>query len=180
MKKDNKGFSLVELVVVIAIMAVLTGFIFYSFSLLTGQDARQCASNLSTALDKEKNYALTRSGTADCYLELTKTTDGYFVAYYVPKNALVDGTGAGDYVELEKQKLGKKNVDISCTLGGSAVTVTEAAPLRVVYDRVSGAFKKVSVGSSTGECTKITVKRGRTYELTLYTATGKHDLTRTD
>lgn len=180
MKKDNKGFSLVELIIVIAIMAVLSGLIFYSYSMLAGQDARQCANNLSAALDKEKNYALTKSGTADCYMELTKTADGYFAVYYVPKNALVDGTGTGDYVEQEKQKLGKQSVDISCTIGGSTVTVTEAASLEVTYDRITGAFKKVSVGSSTGDCTKITVKRGRTYELTLYSATGKHELKRTD
>jgi len=177
MKKDNKGFSLVELIIVVAIMAVLTGFIFFSFSLLTGQEARQCAVNLSTALDKEKNYALTRSGTADCYLEITKETDGYYAAYYAPKNALVDGTGSGDFVLLDKEKIGKQRVSISCEINGSTVVLT-GSPLRITYNRITGAFKNVSAGGSSGSCEKITVELGRTYEFTLYPATGKHTLDR--
>ena len=39
--KDDKGFSLVELVIVIAIMAVISVFVFLGFGLLTGQGVRQ-------------------------------------------------------------------------------------------------------------------------------------------
>ena len=83
--RDDKGFSLVELVVVIAIMAVMGGVLIYSFSLVTGQEARQCASNLSTALNKAKNVALTKSGSSDAFMELSRETDGgYVVQYFVP------------------------------------------------------------------------------------------------
>ena len=195
MEKDNKGFSLVELVIVVGIMAVMLSFIFYSFSLLTGQNARECANNLTSALGKEKTYALTKSATADCYMEIIQDTDGsYYVRYYVPENAL-----DMKWVQLDKQKIGKGSVDIVCHFkdtvsgGESDWQIQSGQSLIVVFDRISGKFKKFiqSDGTegnayienkmketSTMECTKIVVDRGRTYELALYSATGKYVLSR--
>jgi len=197
MEKDNKGFSLVELVIVVAIMAVMLSFMFYSFSLLTGQDARECANNLTTALGKEKTYALAKSATADCYMEIIQDTDGkYYVKYYIPKNAL-----DLEWVLLDSQKLGKGSVDVKCSIkdtGGSESEwkIQSGQSLIIVFDRISGKFKrfipsdgteagavskmKDTTGAYDKECTKIVVDRGRTYELELYSATGKYVLTRTD
>ena len=86
--KDDRGFSLVELIIVVAIMAVMGGFLFYGFSLLTGQNAKECANDLAAALNKEKNQALTKSATVDCYLELMHKSDGYYVRYYIPASAI--------------------------------------------------------------------------------------------
>lgn len=194
MEKDNKGFSLVELIIVVAIMAVMLSFTFYSFSLLTGQDARECANNLMTALGKEKTYALTKSATADCYMEVMQDTDGYYyVRYYVPENAI-----DLKWALLDKQKIGKGSVDIICTFkesdgSESKIKIQGGQTLIIVFDRVSGNFKKflLSDGTegnafienkmkeTTKECTQIVIDRGRTYELALYSATGKYVLTRT-
>ena len=105
---NNKGFSLVELIIVVAIMAVMGSFIFFSFGLLTGQDARKCANNISTVLDKEKNYALTKSTEVDCCVEISLGSDGYYATYYVPDKAV-----GGTPVQIEKQEIGKKSVLVS-------------------------------------------------------------------
>lgn len=186
MRKDNKGFSMVELMIVIALMAVVGGVLVYSFSMVTGQQARQCASNLSTALDKAKNYSLTKSASSDAYVEIARETNGGYIAtYYAPVSPINDSAvpGSSDYVQLEQESLGKRAVEVTCYMeGGTSFQITETNHLRVYYDRVSGAFKEAVAVSGASEttafCSKIVITRGRTYEITFVNATGKHLLDR--
>ena len=187
MLKDNKGYSMLELMVIIALMAIVGAGVFYSFSLVTGQYARECAGNLSAALDKARNYSFTKSASSDAYVEIALEAEGYVATYYVPKSPIdADAVpGTADYTELEKDSLGKKDVEITCELAdGSTFNITETESIRIYYDRISGAFKeaaRVSGATATRAfCNSITVKRGKTYELTFYNATGKHTLERTD
>lgn len=196
-KEDNRGFSLVELVIVIAIMAVMGAFYFLGNALLTGQYARECANDISTALNKEKNYALTRSATIDCYMELVKDTDGYYVRYYQPKNAIVKGdTPSDDWVLADEEKVGKSSVEVVCTFrdnGGSVLSSAQigtAQSVKFVYDRISGAFKPVVIsdGATSGiesggtvfSTADIEISGGRIYDIEIYYDTGKHVLTRVD
>ena len=186
--KDNRGFSLVELLVVVAIMGVMSGFIFIGLPLLTGQNARECANNMSAALGREKNYALTRSGTADCYMELMLDSDGYRVKYYIPQNAVVEGHSESDWVLAEEQKIGSGQVNVTCSFrDGSSVDITSGQSVKFVYNRASGAFKQAVqsdgstlgiVGGGSEYCTGVTFDRGKKYEITLYPETGKHVLSR--
>lgn len=197
--KDNKGFSLVELVIVIAIMAVMSGFVFIGFGLLTGQNARECANDISAALGKEKNYSLTKSATIDCYMELMyDPDDGYHVKYYQPRNAIVTGSSTSDWVLMDDEKVGKRTVFVDCDFDdGTSLTISDGNSVKFIYDRVSGALKAAgkSNGSTPGieddirsdiendtaaKCTKIRIDSGRTYVITLYPATGKHELSRVD
>lgn len=182
---ENKGYSLIELIVVIAILAVLGGVVVYSVSMLTGQEARECANNLSTALDKEKNYALTKSATADCYMELEKRDSGLYAVYYVPKNAIVKADEADAYIKAEEQKIGKKSVILEVLFEGDApvdaTVISGTQSVRIYYNRADGSFKKaaaVGAVSKTGYCKKMIVTRGKTYELELFKDTGIHKLSR--
>lgn len=196
--KDNKGFSLVELVIVVAILAILGGFVFVGLGLLTGQYARECANDISAALGKEKNYSLTRSATVDCYMELVyDADDGYHVRYYQPKNAIVKGDNpSSDWVLAGDEKVGSKRVYVNCDFtDNSSTVIRDGQSVIFIYDRVSGALKasaqsdgitigiddavRSAIESDTAvKCNKITIDYGRTYEITLYPATGKHELAR--
>ena len=203
--KNNRGYSLVELVIVIAIIAVMGTFMFLGFGLLTGQNARECANDLSAALDKEKNYALTRSAMVDCYLELVYHDNAYYVRYWQPRNAYVRGTSEDDWVMAEEEKIGKGSVTVKYYLPGEdrkqykdvGHSVKDKS-LKFVFDRVSGAYKLFLESDGTKgamkeingtaqikggtevSCAGITVYSARAYDIEIYEATGKHVLTRVD
>ena len=48
MKKNNEGFTLVELIIVIAIMAVLLSFFVSNIGYITGSAVRGCATRIKT------------------------------------------------------------------------------------------------------------------------------------
>lgn len=172
--KDNKGFSLVELVIILAIIAALGSAMFYSFTLMTGQYARECANNLSTALDKEKNYALTRSASVDCYMEIVKDGNSYVARYYVPESAIATaiepGTGnytgdwngnGADWLLAEELKIGKSRVNITYQLGsGSEITIDDDTSVKFVYDRISGAMKAIVESDASEPAAAGGVRRG--------------------
>lgn len=183
MRKDNRGFSIVELIIVIAIMSIMLGVMVYSFSLVTGKEASQCAHNIGTAMDKAKNYAMAKSGSSDVYLLIRKDGNkGYIAEYYIP-----DGPISTSYhmAEGRSEKLGKKAVEVKCTVGGSRVPLDDSNGIRIYYNRITGAFKDAEIVSNdntsisdTGACTQIEVKRGKTIRLTLIQETGKYKLER--
>lgn len=209
-EKDNRGFSLVELVIVLAIIAVLGAAAYYSLMLMAGQYARECAVNLNAVLEKEKNYALTKSASVDCYVEIVKQNNSYFARYYIPQSAVADGTDAGgdgaDWLLAEEKNIGKSRVDITYKIGtGTETALDDDTSVKFVYDRISGAMKAIVDSDGTepaesgglrrgqlpqagapgmhalnGEEVLITLLNGKKYEIKIYTATGKHTLSRVD
>ena len=84
MKKDNKGFSLVELIVVIAIIAVFIGILVLSLSVLFGVQARECAQKISGQMSETKAGSMSRFDETMNLKYVGKTppdypTDGYYV-----------------------------------------------------------------------------------------------------
>lgn len=180
--RDNKGYSLVELVVVIAIIAIIGGAFAYTFVMVFNQQAKEGANGISLSLDKAKTYAMTKSGSSDAYLEISKASGGdYIVRQYVPVNPT---SPSSTYELAEEEELCDKSVSIVCHMkDGSFYEITDTCKIKIYFDRVSGAYKKAVVddggAGKTEYCSKIEVKKNATYLLTLISSTGKHKLERT-
>lgn len=135
MKKNNKGFSLVELIVIIAIMAVLAIPIVTYVGMLGNSQAKKCAKELANHISQTKVCAMSRS-----YASMTVYADDTGV--YVKT---VQG-------ETEKtEKIGDKSVTVKFRdiRGSSTYTTvgnTEATGLKLEFDRASGACKKMASG----------------------------------
>lgn len=159
MKHNQKGFSLVELIIVMAIMAVIAVVGLTSFSLVTGQNVKSCASDLQSYIAQTKVQAMSR---ADETLTLKETSDGIYVNLSVEgKDVQIGKSG----IQVKYQKSDGTTVNISDA---------QAQTLTLSFDRSSGAFKPLEDNSY---CTAISIHgAGRTYQITLIPSTGKYYL----
>lgn len=98
-KKNNGGFSLVELIVVIAISVVLIGAATISIRSVMGVEVKQCARNIESIINKTR---VTTMGKDSAVLEIYKdASDG---AYYY--KTTINGTVS------DPSKIGKNRIDV--------------------------------------------------------------------
>jgi Tfp pilus assembly protein FimT len=177
-KGNNKGYSIQELIVVIAIMAVLVGFLSMSVSILIGWDARECAEDIENHLNHVRTNALARLG-AEMRITRDGTTDEYSVEY-VEYNFRDDGSGnmIKASTVTKTDLIGKENVEIVCYFDdGTHVTISETENVTIGFSRTSGAFTEVKVNDITRVnvyCTSMEITRaGNTYAINMVPKTGK-------
>ena len=176
-KQNNAGFSLVELIAVIAIIMILSGSALLALNSLTSGKVRKCAQTITDTLKTTKTNALCKS---QAYMEI----------YYDP------GTEEYRVKDFEQRNLslGGKQITISyqCeneagTTSAAIYTVSDGHPLILSFQRGTGAFRPIitSISGSTYTyrtdssgsnmyCSKIDVTAGtRSRTITLARATGK-------
>ena len=197
-KSNDKGFSLVELIVVIAIMAVLLGVLTLSLSLLMGTEAKQACSKMDGQLNEVKTSAMSRYDETLKLKYFTKAetdaetgaNDGIDKAgYYVIKEMTTlhkpDGSEAATditrVIGSESRRIGSNRAMITVNHGGvSSVVKTESltgvSEVVITYDRATGAIKSVTLdGVDGGELQSIDFEAGtRKYTIAFETLTGKH------
>ena len=182
-KNNNKngGFSLVELIVVIAIMAVLTGIASMSLASVMGVSVKQCARDIQSAANQTRVSTL---GKDEVIMTITKGNKAKSSeAYYC---TIVTKDGLGKTTENE-EKIGKSNMDITYVLSDSKgnktsdITLDDTHSLTIKFNRGTGAMAPCmkSDGSSGGDyyCTQIKVKKNSTEKIiSFYPETGKVSL----
>ena len=130
---DNRGYSLIELVIVLAIIAVLMGTVFYSIILVFSANAKSCANNIQRSIGDCK---VTTMGKADANMELFRESDGtVYTQMHVTES---DGT----VTDEERQKVGTNKVYVGYEADGDTKTSLEAGDKIVIrFDRSSGGFR---------------------------------------
>lgn len=159
--RNNKGFSLVELIVVIAIMAVMVGASVITVGMIGGFKAKECAQSIETTLNKARVDTM---GKFSVYLKFYQGADG---AFYV------DTYTNGAFGSTER--VGKKGVTVSYADENdlSNLRALDSTGFYVQFDRSSGALRSPEVGA-TARVEKIVVTQGsKTITITIYPETGK-------
>ena len=158
-KLNNRGISLVELIVVIAITAVLAGGGITMMGLVPRMQVNGCvqdfAGNMSEVKTKTMSFKNVR-------VELYQDATGVYMQAY-------KGSEAETPVMI-----GEQGVCVKAEIGGSSVDLN-GKRLELSFDRSSGALNEVQVvGGMHGECTSITFYKGSTERVATFTTlTGK-------
>lgn len=177
--RRNEGFSLVELIVVIAILAVLSTAAVVGIGMISGWRINKCVSLLDSGLKETRTDALSRGA---AYLTISCDDNG---------NYYMEGT------RHPQEKIAGNPITIVYTTDAQTgeEMITSEHPLTLSYDRASGAFLPILewdeghttyVPKQTGEgadvayvyCTSIQIRAGeeKNTTITLVKSTGKHTI----
>ncbi len=173
-RKDNRGVSLVELVIIMGILAVLAGVSVSMMGLLPRQRARSCSEDLEKVLESTRTTAMSFYGG---YVTIEVDDSNQVYATVVTKKWL---NGVESEVVGEKTKLGGRPVTLTYVLSDAATeyTLNSGDTITVSFNRASGSFEKASVrvsGTTKDDAYLATMKvsAGSTqYLLTLTRLTG--------
>ncbi len=201
---NNKGFSLVELIVIIAIMAILVGMGSLALSLLTGSEAKQAAEKIGAQLNEVKTGAMSRYSedlnivyVADPTMYDWADRAGY---YAVKQMTTLGATGSGAFMPTEVS-LGAEhrylcNARVSMQLttasGGGTYTISPATDgVGFTFDRATGLYSGIRTGCTITpsgtiagstldvQPQELDITSGvRTYKIVFISDTGKHRIER--
>lgn len=174
--KDNRGFSLIELILIIAMMALVLGFGAVQVDSLFGYSAKEARSKLYTSLENLQTACLSKtripaskSSDAEIYLEIYEEDSIHYMKYV-------------EFGTETKIKLGPKRISIMYNVGDdpddeTAYTAIDssggaAGTLYLSYSRTTGSFLPIN---DSGDCVRwIRIAGGRkSYQLQLMPNTGK-------
>ncbi len=178
MKKNNQGYTIVELIVVMAIIAVLISVISYSIGLVFRNQSREAASDFNAMLVAAKIATLSGEfhtnadgdiEAPELFLEYRATQDSYYGELYT----------VSDSQALQSEELGDGELAISYTttssVGVTGVTVPITTTINFVYDRETGALVEFNFAPTT-DIQSIILDFGAGYTITIYTATGYQEM----
>lgn len=196
-KIDNRGWSLVEIIVAIAIISIVTIGGITGLRAITEQPVTECSKKLESALTTMRAKSL---GKIEAGIEIEKKSDGVYITEYVLTKEYNSVSSKWEY-KLDKSaaplKICDDSVDIKFTTNRNAAQnpIQGSTVLKLYFDRKNGSFKdlkksgidnaKYSVTGGTGEgmgvsytdgeyCTTIVMTTGsKTKTLTLSHMTGK-------
>lgn len=174
---DNRGFSLVELVIVLAIISAIAGVAGYGFSMSNGKPAQECANKLAGAISHGRT---TTMGKYRNEIIVKKEDDGRLT---VTEDTLVRVEADGSEVRSSRSSVvGAKGVTVEYKIGtGSSYTeLTSGNEIRLRYDSGSGAMKKTANADSDYYTGFRISRAGKVWYVKLETLTGKITASTTD
>ena len=195
--KKNQGFTLVEMVITVAIFSILLGVVSPSLNSVLGFRV-QCATNsIASALDKTRREAMSRLVGE---MKLEYRSDGYYITYYLDRGKESEMTSKIRNDDSEKIAPAGTRISYTDSTGHTYnLWEGEKNSLILTYNRATGGFlpiqsneweqnqilEELRAGNdiplerdeNLPYCQTITVKGGmRTREITLNKDTGKYTI----
>lgn len=178
MKRNNRGYTLVELMVVIAILAVLSAIALVSLSVLSSTGAQQCATKADALLSTCKINRMSRGGTI--YIRLYLDGEGLVHGAYYEQEA----PAAPEDTPAKDEVLSGRKVSVSFTSPDAAdpVELADGVSLYVSFNRETGGLINFSsqadgtVADTTGKGIITVTGGGKSYTVTVDALTGSHVL----
>ncbi|MBO4653233.1 MAG: prepilin-type N-terminal cleavage/methylation domain-containing protein [Lachnospiraceae bacterium] len=165
--KHNEGLSLVELIVIIAIMGVLVSVVGISVTVVSRQKVSNAASDVRGQFQTAQTIAMSKD---NCYMQFEQNANGETVfTIHSSNNAILDRVTVSE------------KISITVGYGSSTLNMSSCGVVRIYYDRESGAIRDAflcgtssSDGTSVGNIDTIRFSNGsKSVTLHLTKLTGK-------
>ena len=159
-KLDNKGFSYVEMIIVLALMTMLVGFLTISISSNKRHEVERTAEKMESLVNKARTSALTK-GTERGVMNVAKV--GGYIYYYV-----------GEKIDDDQPEQVKAKGEKLCQAGTLEVVILSGSTNDLMVHRLH--FKQ-STGGLTGGDVEVKVRNndGKESSFTVIGSTGKID-----
>lgn len=176
--RNDQGLSLVELIVVIAILGVVTTITAMSFNVVNRTNSGAAADTIDSYLEKVKSETMSKDSM--CYLVLYKSKEKRYPGYYVGSTTK---EAIPTYEETPKtdQRVSKKDAVIEVILCDGTTIDVENEDVFITFDRASGAVKTCFSGKNGKALTEKEVPQAiqitsgsRKSTIHLVKETGKH------
>lgn len=165
LRDNQKGMSLVEIIIVIAMIGILAGTSISMFSYIKLGNTKKVTQTVRTEIEKQQAKTMSKTGVP--YLYVYKRSDGYYMKVLMDVN--ISNHEDTNFAQLDDTgtRLSGTGVDIlKVDSLGAQSTVTETDFIRIVY-------KKDGVFDNDTNVSQIIVDGTGTYTITLVKATGK-------
>ena len=160
----DSGYSLVELIVVIAIMAIMVGLLSIGITLMFSRDAEAVAKTIDDELSETRMLAMSRDGDFEFVLHIDSSDPS--------NNNIIINRDSSVYKTVAM----KKRATINVSGGGVASPIT-SGDVKIVFDKGNGSVKKINDATASGVClieataARLTSKKST---VSLVVATGRH------
>lgn len=134
MKRNNQGFSYVELILVIAIMAIVIGIITLSMGLVSRSNVNRGADKLENTLNQARTASMAKGYRNGALTILCQ--DGKYYYYVGDYNATDD-------IEENKTEFANTTISVGYTKVGdedSLISIGDGGRLIITYNQSTGAF----------------------------------------
>ncbi len=169
--RNDKGMSLAEIILVIAILAIFAGGAIGGMSYIRYGNAKTCASEINAALDRVRLEAMSRAEKP--FLYIYQSGDSYYmkVSTEPATEALLDATGT---------RLGNRQLRLfyETTVSASSIEIGNFASgsyMQLGFEKGTGGISANPADSSYYNKIMVADSDGTPrYTITLVKATGKH------
>lgn len=170
LRQENSGMSLVELLIIIAIMSITVGLSSLGLSLVFSRDAEKCANSIDSALETTRMSTMSQKGTFTLEIDTVNN-----------RMSLTSSSAPGTELLSNSDAEFQSRVSVSLESTGGSVDISSKDKLSVTFDKSTGRVAKIYTDGDVSQNVDGTVIRircensnGKKATVVLVRSTGKH------
>lgn len=174
-KNRNKGFSLIELIVTIAIMAIVTGAAMSIYSFIKTNRLRALSENVNDAVSDLRSTTLAKSGDYSLVILYDSSKKSYIAKL---SKSVKKPDGSVSVKTYKTDTIGTKGEIYCMDSAGNKYKLSDGYAINIRFNKADGSFSSVNfskAGHTVNNVTDIYCEyAGKVKTVKLITLTGKH------